>query len=399
MRPSSRVLKMQESPIRKLVPYADMARKNGKTVYHLNIGQPDIETPHCFWEAIHKFEERVLSYSHSQGLTEFHQSTLDYYRKNGMEFDNDELIITNGGSEAILFAMIACLEPGDEVVVFEPFYTNYNGFAVMADVKLVPVTTYAETGFDLPEASEIEKVINSKTRAIMICNPNNPTGTVYSREKLQEIVNIVKKHGLFLFSDEVYREFVYDGQKHISVMEFEEIAQNTILLDSISKRYSACGARVGCVASKNKAVMKNIMKLAQARLCAPTLAQVGATALNREIGPDYFENMRREYQERRDIVMEYLRKDPEILCLTPGGAFYIIAKIPVKDSTEFATWMLKDFSIDNETTMIAPANGFYVTENTGNDEIRIAYILKPEKLKKAMQILLKGIQEYKKLEK
>ncbi|MCK9223916.1 MAG: pyridoxal phosphate-dependent aminotransferase, partial [Candidatus Muirbacterium halophilum] len=361
MRPSSRVLEMQESPIRKLVPYSDRLIKSGKSVYHLNIGQPDIETPQCFWDAIHKFEKKVLSYAHSQGLTEYHESTIDYYKNIGIDFDKDELIITNGGSEAIYFAMLACLELGQEIIVFEPFYTNYNSFAGMAGVKLVPVTTYAENGFDLPKMADIEKLITKKTKAIMICNPNNPTGTVYSREKMKELASLVKKHNLFLFSDEVYREFVYDGQEHVSVMEFPEISQNAILLDSISKRYSACGARVGSVASKNKDIMKNIMKLAQARLCAPTLAQVGATALNREIGDDYFIEMRKEYQERRDIVMEYLKKDPEIICLTPGGAFYIIAKIPVKDSTEFATWMLRDFSVNNETTMVAPANGFYAT--------------------------------------
>ncbi|MFA5478471.1 MAG: pyridoxal phosphate-dependent aminotransferase [Candidatus Muiribacteriota bacterium] len=394
MNPSSRVKKMQESPIRKLVPYADEARRKGVKVYHLNIGQPDIETPYIFWDAIHKYEEKVLSYSHSQGVISYIDSTINYYRKNNIEFERDEIIITTGGSESILFAMLACLEEKDEIIVFEPFYTNYNGFADMAGVKLVPVRTYAENGFDLPEPEEIEKHITAKTRAIMICNPNNPTGTVYEKEKLKKLVKIIKDRNLFLFSDEVYREFIYDGKTHTSVMEFEEISQNTILLDSISKRYSACGARIGSIASKNKAIMSQIMKLAQARLCAPTLEQIGATALNNNIEESYFNDMKNEYETRRNIVMEYLSKNKDILCLTPGGAFYIIAKIPVDDSNNFAKWMLSDFNLNGETTMVAPADGFYATEGAGKDEIRIAYILKKEDLEKAMTILLAGIEEY-----
>ncbi|MFW5782530.1 MAG: pyridoxal phosphate-dependent aminotransferase [Candidatus Muiribacteriaceae bacterium] len=395
MKASERVSVMQESPIRKLVPFADRAKQAGKTVYHLNIGQPDIETPQCFWDTIHDFEERVLSYSHSQGYPEYHSSTLDYYRRHAIDLSEDELIITTGGSEAILFAFITCLQPGDEVLVFEPFYTNYNGFAAMADIVPVPVTTYAEDGFDLPGRDILERHITDKTRGIMICNPNNPTGSVYSRKRLRELADLVKKHDLFLFSDEVYREFIYDGKNHTSVMEFKDIDQHTILLDSISKRYSACGARLGSIASRNRDVMKNVMKLAQARLCAPTLGQIGATALNNTIGPEYFKEMRQEYQNRRDIVMEYLNKDPEIVCLTPGGAFYIIAKLPIADSEDFAKWMLTDFEIDNATTMISPASGFYASPDMGNDEIRIAYILKKENLEKAMKILLKGIKAYK----
>lgn len=394
MKPSKRIQKMQASPIRKLVPFADKAKKNGTKVFHLNIGQPDIETPHVFWDAIHKFEERVLSYSHSQGLPEYHASTIEYYKNNNIELEEDELIITTGGSESILFALMACCEHGDEVIVFEPFYTNYNGFATIAGVKLVPVTTYAEDGFDLPSVAEIEKKITSKTSAIMICNPNNPTGSVYTREKLSQLAELVKRKDLFLLSDEVYREFTYEGKKHVSVMEFPVIAQNAIMLDSISKRYSACGARLGSLATKNKEIVKEVMKLAQARLCAPTLEQVGATEMNKQLGADYFAETVEEYQKRRDIVMSYLEHEHDIVCLTPGGAFYIIAKLPIKDSNHFAQWMLEKYSDNNETTMVAPAGGFYASENQGNDEIRIAYILKEKNLKRAMEILLKGLRQY-----
>jgi len=394
MNPSKRIQAMQSSPIRKLVPFADKAKKNGTRVFHLNIGQPDIETPHVFWDAIHNFEERVLAYSHSQGLPEYHASTLEYYKRNNIELEENELMITTGGSESILFALIACCEHGDEVIVFEPFYTNYNGFATMAGVKLVPVTTYAENGFDLPEMSEVEKKITKKTSAIMICNPNNPTGSVYTRKKIAQLAELVEKKGLFLLSDEVYREFTYEGKKHVSVMEFPTIAQNAIMLDSISKRYSACGARLGSLATKNKQIVREVMKLAQARLCAPTLEQVGATRMNRQLGKEYFEEMTAEYQKRRDIVMSYLKHEHDIVCRTPGGAFYIIAKLPVKDSTHFAQWMLEKYSDKGQTTMVAPAGGFYASKKQGEDEIRIAYILKEENLKRAMEILIKGLRQY-----
>ncbi|MGM0607116.1 MAG: pyridoxal phosphate-dependent aminotransferase [Candidatus Muiribacteriota bacterium] len=397
MNPSKRVINMQESPIRKLVPYAQEAKKNNKTVFHLNIGQPDIETPEVFWKAIHNYEEKVLSYGNSQGIQPYIDAVIKYYKRNNIHFEEDEVIATTGGSESILFSMLSCMEHGDEAIVFEPFYTNYNGFADMAGIKLVPIRTYAEDGFDLPKTETIEKHITPKTRAIMVCNPNNPTGSVYSKKKLKSLVNLVNKHNLFLFSDEVYREFIYDGKKHTSVMDFPEIAQNTILMDSISKRFSACGARIGTVASKNKEIMKNILKLGQARLCAPTLGQIGASALYNKIDSNYFNKTRTEYESRRDIVMQYLNKNKDIFCLKPGGAFYIVAKLPLKDSNRFAKWLLSDFHINNETVMVSPADGFYATKGAGKDEIRIAYILKKENLKKAMEILLKGIEEYKKI--
>jgi len=376
---SQRANDMPPSPIRKLVPFADEAKKRGIKIYHLNIGQPDIPTPPEFMDAVKNYKEEVLAYGNSKGSQKFLSGLVRYYKKRDIQVKEKDIQVTTGGSEAIIFAMICVADVGDEIIVFEPFYTNYNGFAQMADVKLVPITLQAENGFHLPSREKIEEKITSRTRA-------------NTREEMEMIAQISKKYNLFVFSDEVYREFIYEG-KHTSIMNIEGISDRAILLDSVSKRYSACGARIGCLVSKNEEVMDVALRLGQARLCSPSIEQFGATSALK-ITDDYFEKMAAEYKRRRDTVYEELMKIPGVVCLKPSGAFYIMAKLPVKDIEDFSRWMLTDFSLDGETTMIAPGPGFYATSGKGQDEARIAYVLNVEDLKKAMRILAKGIETY-----
>ncbi len=392
---SKRALEIQASPIRKLMPYALAAKEKGIKVYHLNIGQPDIETPQEMIQVYHEFSDKVLAYGPSQGLEIYREGLVKYYRHQGIELETNNIIVTTAGSEAITFAMMVVGDVDDEIIVPEPFYTNYNGFATMAGVKLVPLTTYAETGFALPATDKIEALISSTTKAIMLCNPGNPTGTVYHRDEIFRIAAIARKHNLFLISDEVYREFVYDGAVHTSVMEVPDFDKNAILVDSVSKRYSACGARIGCIVSKNKDLMGAALKFAQARLCPPTVDQLAANACI-TLPDSYFEAMRSEYKARRDLVMAELEMIPGIICKKPEGAFYIVAKLPIADAEEFIIWLLKDFQVNGETVMAAPAEGFYATPGMGRDELRLAYILCKDDLCKAMQIFRAGLLEFQK---
>ncbi|MBW6515304.1 MAG: pyridoxal phosphate-dependent aminotransferase [Candidatus Cloacimonetes bacterium] len=397
MKLSQRAYDVQASPIRKLMPYANSAKQKGIKVYHLNIGQPDIETPQVMMDAYHRFSEKVLGYGPSQGLDEYRQGLAGYYQKCGLKVEADDIIVTVAGSEAIVFAFYVTCNEGDEIIIPEPLYTNYNGFATMAGIKIVPLTTFAENGFALPTKEEIAKLITPRTRAIMLCNPGNPTGTVYTKEELQRVVELAKEHNLFVISDEVYREFVYDGLHHTSILEFTDISDRTMIVDSVSKRYSACGARVGCIVSKNRDLMAAVLKFAQARLCPPTIDQYASNACL-ELGDDYFTGIIKEYTKRRDLVYAELQKNPEIVCTKPGGAFYIFPKLPVMDAEKFIIWLLSEFEIDGETVMAAPAEGFYATPERGKDELRIAYVLNTDALLKAMNILLTGLERYRKIE-
>ncbi|MFZ5965785.1 MAG: pyridoxal phosphate-dependent aminotransferase [Bacillota bacterium] len=390
---SKRIVSMQESPIRKLVPYAENAKKEGKKVYHLNIGQPDIETPENFMNAIKSFDEKVLKYTFSQGIPELIDALITYYKKYDMHFEKDEVLITNGGSEALLFALIAVCDDGDEILVPEPFYTNYNGFSTAVGVNVVPITTEATKGFHLPSKSKIEKRITPKTKAILLSNPGNPTGVVYTKEEIAAISAIAAQHNLFVIADEVYREFVYDNLQYKSFGNVKEIEDRVIIVDSASKRFSACGARIGAVLCKNKDLMKQILKLCQGRLCCPTLEQIGSVELY-NVTDDYFKSVLVEYQKRRDIVYNALKEIPGVICEKPTGAFYVIVKLPVVDAEEFVIWLLKDFHVDNETVMMAPAEGFYATPGLGKDEARIAYILNEHDLTKAMYILKIALEQY-----
>ncbi|WP_352404837.1 pyridoxal phosphate-dependent aminotransferase [Sporanaerobacter acetigenes] len=390
---SQRITSMQQSPIRKLVPYAEAAKKNGKKVYHLNIGQPDIKTPVEFFDAVKNFNENVLAYSLSQGMPELINSFRKYYEKYGIHFDQDEILITNGGSEALIFSLIAVCDYQDEVLIPEPFYTNYNGFSNMAGIKVVPITTKAENGFHLPEKTELEKLITTRTKAILLSNPGNPTGTIYTKDEIYMLRDIAKEYNLFIIADEVYREFVYDGLEFTSFAHLDDIKDRVIITDSISKRYSACGARIGCIASKNKDLMKQILKLCQGRLCVPTIEQVGAANLI-NVKDEYFEETNREYSKRRDVVYEALKNMDGVVCEKPHGAFYVIAKLPVKNAEDFVVWMLTDFDVNNDTVMMAPAEGFYGTEGLGKDEVRISYCLNVEDLKNAMKILDEALKVY-----
>ncbi|HPY96842.1 MAG TPA: pyridoxal phosphate-dependent aminotransferase [Candidatus Cloacimonadota bacterium] len=392
---SQRALEIQASPIRKLMPYANNAKKNGIHVYQLNIGQPDIETPQEMIDMYHNFEEKVLAYGPSQGLDVYRKALVKYYKKHHISLEEDEIIVTTAGSEAIIFAMMVTCNVDDEIIVPEPFYTNYNGFATMAGVKLVPLTTYAETGFALPERESIEAVITDRTRAIMICNPGNPTGTVYSYKQMEMLAELVKKHNIYLITDEVYREFVYEGEPAVSALSLKGIEDHVIMCDSISKRYSACGARIGCIVSRNKQIMSSLLKFAQARLCPPTIDQLAAAACV-DLPGEYTANILAEYDKRRNIVYEELQKIDDIVCVKPGGAFYIIAKLPIENAEDFIIWMLENFNIDNETVMAAPAEGFYATPGLGRNELRLAYVLNENDLRKAMNIFRKGLIEYKK---
>lgn len=390
---SKRITSMQQSPIRKLVPIAENAKKQGKKVYHLNIGQPDIVTPDEFFNAVKGFDEKVLKYSFSQGIPELIEALIQYYKRYNIKFENDEILVTNGGSEALLFSIIAIADHGDEILVPEPFYTNYNGFSSAVGVNVIPVTTKATEGFHLPPKASIEGLITPKTKAILLSNPGNPTGVVYTPDEIQMIADMAREYNLFVIADEVYREFVYDNLDYTSFGNLKEIADRVIIVDSISKRYSACGARIGSVASKNKDLIAQILKLCQGRLCVPTLEQIGAVELY-SVPQDYFKGVHEEYQSRRDIVYNALKEIPNIICEKPRGAFYVIAKLPVVDAEEFVIWLLKEFDVDNETIMLAPAEGFYSTPGLGKDEVRIAYVLNEKDLKRAMNILKLALEKY-----
>ncbi len=390
---SDRIRSMNESPIRKLVPIAAAAKAKGKKVYHLNIGQPDIVTPPSFLQSIRDFSQDVIAYATSPGDPKLIEAIIDYYKGYDMHFEPDEVLITNGGSEALMFAMMALCDPGDEVLVPEPFYANYNAFSRCINVNVVPITTKAEEGFHLPSEADIESRITPKTKAIVLSNPGNPTGVIYSREEMDMLSRIVRKHDMSIVADEVYREFVYDGLKYTSFGNLPEIADRVIIVDSVSKRYSACGARIGSLASKNKDFSKQVLKLCQGRLCVPTLEQVGATALY-GTPTSYLDDVNKEYQTRRNTLYKALQDMPGVICEEPKGAFYVVIKMPVDDAEKFAVWMLEHFDVDGETTMVAPAEGFYATPGLGRNEARLAYVLKNEDLAKAMEILKAGLEAY-----
>jgi aspartate aminotransferase len=390
---SHKGLAMPASPIRKLVPYAEAAKKKGTIVYHLNIGQPDIETPQVVFDKLHNLNLKVIEYSHSAGFESYRKGLANYYKKYQIDVTHNDIIITNGGSEAILIGFMTCFNEGDEIIVPEPFYANYNGFATTAGVKLVPITSYIENGFALPPIEEFEKRITSKTKGILICNPGNPTGYLYTQAELEALRDIVKKHDLYLFSDEVYREFCYDGHQPKSAMTLEGIENNVILVDSISKRYSMCGARVGALVCKNKEVIANALKFAQARLSPPTFGQIAAEAALQT--PDsYFKKVIDEYVERRNVLVDGLNKIEGVFCPKPSGAFYCIARLPIDDADKFAQWLLESFSYENQTVMLAPASGFYSTPGLGKNEVRLAYVLNSDALKKAVKCLEEALKVY-----
>ncbi len=392
---SQRADHMPYSPIRKLSSFADEAKKRGIKVYHLNIGQPDIETPPEIFESIANYREKVLGYGPSGGMLDLRLAILNYYRTLGFDLDLDNIWITIGGSEAIIFAMMTVCDPKDEIIIFEPYYTNYNGFSVMANIKLVAIETKIENGFHLPSESEIGKKITTRTRAILINTPNNPTGTVLTEEEMFILQRLSKKHNLFILSDEVYREFIYDGKEHISALSLPEIEDRVILMDSISKRFSACGARVGCIISRNKKVMDVLIRFCQARLCPPTLEQIGAISAYKCIDK-YVIPMIKEYEHRRNVLFDCLKEIPDVYGHKPEGAFYTVLSLPVKDADHFCQWLLTDFSYQNSTVMLAPANGFYSTLKKGRNQIRVAYVLKEEDIRNAIKILGIALKEYRK---
>ena len=383
---------MPASPIRKLVPFAEAAKKKGVKVYHLNIGQPDIETPKMALDAVRHFDFKVLEYSHSAGNESYRRKLSTYYKKMGIDVDYQQIIVTTGGSEAILFGFMSCLDAGDEVIIPEPFYANYNGFAVAANVTVVPLTSYIDNGFALPPVSEFEKLITPRTRGIVICNPNNPTGYLYSREEMDTLKELVIKHNLYLCSDEAYRDFCYSGQ-HISALNLKGAENNVLMMDTISKRYSACGGRIGALVTRNQAVLDTVMKFAQARLSPPSFAQILGEAAT-DLPPDYFDATRAEYLKRRDVLVDRLNRMPGVYCPNPGGAFYAMASLPVDDTDVFCQWLLESFSYNNQTVMLAPAGGFYGTKGLGKKEVRLAYVLNTEDLNKAMDCLEKALVEY-----
>jgi aspartate aminotransferase len=386
---------MPPSPIRKLVPFATEAKKRGVKVIHLNIGQPDIETPHVVRDAIKNFDYKVLSYLNSEGSEKYRLKLVDYYKSVGADITASEIIETTGGSEALLFGFMSVMDPDDEIIIPEPFYANYNGFATAGNIKVVPITSSIETGFALPSIDEFEKKITAKTKAILICNPNNPTGYLYSKEELNLLKEIVLKHDLFLFADEVYREFVYDGKTHTSILAMPELANHAIVVDSISKRYSACGARLGALITKNKDVLSTVLKFAQARLSSPTYSEVAAEAAL-ETPASYFEAVNKEYIARRNLLVDLLNKIEGVQCPLPGGAFYAMAQLPVKNTDHFCQWMLEKFSYNGSTVMMAPAAGFYATEGLGKNEVRIAYVLELSEIREATECLKNGLEAYKK---
>ncbi len=383
---------MPASPIRKLVPYAEAAKKKGVKVYHLNIGQPDIETPKMALDAVRNFDFKVLEYSHSAGNESYRRKLSTYYKKAGIDVDYQQILVTTGGSEAIMFGFMSCLDAGDEVIIPEPFYANYNGFAVAANVTVVPLTSYIGNGFALPPVSEFEKLITPRTRGIVICNPNNPTGYLYSREEMDTLRDLVIKHNLYLFSDEAYRDFCYSGE-HISALNLKGAENNVLMMDTISKRYSACGGRIGALVTRNQAVLDTVMKFAQARLSPPSFAQILGEAAT-DLPPDYFDATRAEYLKRRDVLVDRLNRMPGVFCPNPGGAFYAMASLPVDDTDVFCQWLLESFSYKNQTVMLAPAGGFYGTKGLGKKEVRLAYVLNTDDLNKAMDCLEKALAEY-----
>jgi len=393
MRISQRGRTIQASPIRKFKPYADQAMAQGVKVYFLNIGDPDVPTPKAVAEAFHAYNDEVLNYGPAQGFLDLRQAIAEYFCSYGLNVEADNVIITVGGSEAVHFAFCVVADPGEEIIIPEPFYTNYNGFASYAALKIIPLTLRAEEGYHLPPGPQIEALITPKTRAIVLCSPNNPTGTVYSQKELEEVVSLAKKYDLFLIADEVYKEFIYDGLKHISLLEFEEVKDRVIVADSISKRFSCCGARIGAVITRNEAVYQALLRFAQARLCPPTVEQRAALAAYR-LGRSYFEPIREEYQKRRDILYEELKKIPGVVLHKPQGAFYINVKLPIDDSDNFVRWLLTEFRFNGETVMVAPGSGFYATEGRGKDEVRLAYVLKEKDLRRALELFQLALERY-----
>ncbi len=384
---------MPQSPIRKLVPYAEAAKKRGTKVYHLNIGQPDIETPEVALKAIQSYNDKVVAYSHSAGNLSYREKLADYFNTKNIKVTADDIIVTAGASEAILFSMQSIMDEGDEIIIPEPFYANYNGFAINAGVKVVPIFSDIKDGFSLPPIEEFEKVITPKTKAIMVCNPNNPTGYLYNKQELETLRDIALKHDLYLIADEVYREFTYDGHPHFSIMNLDGLDQHAILIDSVSKRYSACGFRIGCMVSKNKEVMATAMKFAQARLSPPSFGQVAAEAALAT--PDsYFDEVLEEYLQRRNVVVKGINNIEGAFCPNPKGAFYVVAKLPIDNSDTFCQWLLEDFAYEGETVMCAPASGFYSSPEFGQDEIRISYVLNTRDLERSMLILKEALKAY-----
>ena len=390
---SQRAILMPESPIRKLAPLAEAAKKRGTKVYQLNIGQPDIETPPVFYEAIRNADLKVLAYSHSAGNESLRQSIADYYTRLGLPINNQEVLVTTGASEALHFAMMSCLNPGDEIIIPEPFYANYISFALTAGIKVAPVRTYIEHDFDLPSADVFEGLITPKTKAIMICNPGNPTGVLYPQQTLERLRDICLHHDLYLMADEVYREFAYDEHKHISILSLAGLEDHAIVLDSISKRFSSCGARIGCVVTRNQEVMQAILKYAQARLSPPTMGQIGAEAMYK-LPAAFYESVIEEYTKRRDFILQRLAQIPGVICPKVNGAFYAVIKLPVQNAEHFCRWMLESFSHQGATLMMAPASGFYASPDAGKDEVRIAYVIKLQDLAAAMDCLAEGLKAY-----
>ncbi|GIV34413.1 MAG: aminotransferase [Chitinophagales bacterium] len=384
---------MPASPIRKLVPYAEKAKAAGRKIYHLNIGQPDLETPHLMIEAIKNIDLKVLAYSHSAGMESYRKKLASYYQRNGIAVTHEHLLITTGGSEAILFGLFSCLDNGDEIIIPEPLYANYNGFATAGGIKIKPVTARIEDHFALPPVGEFEKLITPKTKAILICNPNNPTGYLYRKEELEELSRLVRTHDLFLFADEVYREYCYDGRKHYSILNLEGLEEHAIVVDSISKRYSACGARIGALVTRNRQVLDTALKFAQARLSPPTIEQIAAEAAV-DVDDAYFRATIKEYTARRNLVVARLNKMEDVLCPNPGGAFYVQARLPVDDCDRFCQWLLESFELNNQTVMLAPGTGFYATPDRGKQEVRIAYVLNTADLDKAMDCLDTALKVY-----
>lgn len=384
---------MPASPIRRLVPYAEKAKAQGRKVYHLNIGQPDIETPHEMIEAIKGIQLKVLEYSHSAGFESYRKKLVSYYRANNITVDHTHIIITTGGSEAILFGLLSCLDAGDEVIIPEPLYANYNGFAVAGNIVVRPVPAQIETNFALPPISEFEKLITPRTKAILICNPNNPTGYLYTRDELWQLRDIALRHDLYLFADEVYREFCYDQRTHVSLLSMEGLEEHAVVFDSISKRYSACGARIGALITRNKKVLEAVLKFAQARLSPPTIEQIAAEAVL-DVDNSYFERIREEYTRRRNMLVSRLNAMEGVYCPLPGGAFYVQARLPIDHCDSFCQWLLEHFQLNNETVMLAPGTGFYATKGRGIDEVRIAYVLNLSELTKAMDCLEQALKVY-----
>jgi aspartate aminotransferase len=390
---SNKGFNMPESPIRKLVPFAENAKRKGKKVYHLNIGQPDIQTPSVALEAIKNFDDNVVEYSHSAGFESYRKGLASYYQSLDIDVSYNDLMVTTGGSEALLFALNSCLDAGDEIIIPEPFYANYNGFSISAGITVKPISTSIDNGFALPPIEDFVKLITPKTKAILICNPGNPTGYLYSQKELELLRDVVKKYNLFLFADEVYREFCYDGNSHCSVLSLDGLEKHAVVIDSTSKRYSMCGIRVGCIVSKNPDVINTALKFAQARLSPPTFGQVaGEAALSTP--KSYFEDVINEYVARRDLLVDGLNKIDGVICPKPKGAFYAIAQLPVDNAEKFAQWLLEEFDYQNETLMVAPAAGFYSTEEEGNNQVRIAYVLNQDSLKRAIKCLEEALIQY-----